>query len=60
LIDINPNKQNKFAAMTGIQIISPETFKQRTATAVLLIANPNYESEIKNELKGMDIEYMNL
>lgn len=60
LIDINPNKQNKYAAMTGLQILSPETFKQQTGAAVLLIANPNYESEIKNELRGLDIQYGHL
>lgn len=60
LIDINPKKQNKFAAMTGLKIISPETFKQQTDTAVLLIANPNYAQEIKNELKGMDIVFLDL
>ena len=60
LVDINPNKQNKFVAMTGLQIISPATFKQKGTGAVLLIANPNYSTEIKNELKEMDIEYMNL
>lgn len=60
LIDINPKKQNKYAAMTGLQIISPETFKQQTTTAVVLIANPNYAQEIKNELKGMDVEFLDL
>lgn len=60
LIDINPKKQNRFAALTGIKIISPETFKQQADKAVLLIANPNYEAEIRTELKGMDIEYQRL
>lgn len=60
LIDINPNKQNKFAAMTGLPILAPAAFKKQVNAAVVLIANPNYESEIRSELKGMDIEYVNL
>lgn len=60
LVDINPKKQDRFAAMTGIQIISPETFKQQGNNAILLIANPNYEAEIRRELGGMDLIYKNL
>lgn len=60
LIDINPNKQNKFAAMTGLPILSPSGFKTQTGPAVVLVANPNYESEIRAELIGMDIDFINL
>jgi 2-polyprenyl-3-methyl-5-hydroxy-6-metoxy-1,4-benzoquinol methylase len=60
LIDINPNKQNKFAALTGTKIISPATFKENGNHSFVLIANPNYETEIKEELKGMEITYYNL
>jgi SAM-dependent methyltransferase len=60
LVDINPKKQNRFAALTGLKIISPETFKQQAGNAILLITNPNYEAEIRNELKGMDIQYQSL
>jgi hypothetical protein len=47
LIDINPNKQSKFTALTGIQIISPEQFCSIGAGSTLIIVNPNYEAEIK-------------
>ncbi|MBS1606958.1 MAG: methyltransferase domain-containing protein [Bacteroidetes bacterium] len=60
LIDINPRKQGKYAAMTGLPILSPAAFKARTGQAVVLIANPNYESEIRAELKGMDVDFENL
>jgi 2-polyprenyl-3-methyl-5-hydroxy-6-metoxy-1,4-benzoquinol methylase len=60
LVDINPKKQNRYAAMTGIKIISPETFRQQGNKAILLIANPNYEAEIRRELSGMDLLCQNL
>jgi len=47
LIDINPNKQRKFTALTGIQIISPEEFCKVRTGCTLIIVNPNYEKEIK-------------
>lgn len=57
LIDINPNKQNKYAAMTGLRILPPAEFKQQAGDAVVLIANPNYESEIRKELNGVRVEF---
>ena len=47
LIDINPNKQGKFTALTGIQIISPEEFNEKGSGSTLIIVNPNYEQEIR-------------
>jgi hypothetical protein len=47
LIDINPNKQGKFTALTGIQIISPEEFNEKGSGSTLIIVNPNYEHEIR-------------
>lgn len=47
LIDINPNKQGKFTALTGIQIISPEEFCRNRIGCILIIVNPNYEKEIR-------------
>ena len=51
LIDINPNKQGKFTALTGIQIISPEEFNEIGSGSTLLIVNPNYEQEIREMTK---------
>ena len=48
LIDKNPNKQGKFTALTGIQIISPEEFNEKGSGSTLIIVNPNYEQEIRN------------
>ena len=61
LIDINPNKQNKFSALTGTKIISPKEFKLIGKNSILLIANLNYEKEIKEELNNIDnIYFINL
>jgi 2-polyprenyl-3-methyl-5-hydroxy-6-metoxy-1,4-benzoquinol methylase len=61
LIDINPNKQNRYSALTGTKIISPKEFKLIGQNAILLIANPNYEKEIKAELNNINnIYFINL
>jgi SAM-dependent methyltransferase len=60
LVDINPKKQDRFAPLTGLKIISPDAFKQQGDDAILLIANPNYESEIRRALNGMNVYYQNL
>lgn len=54
LIDINPNKQGKFTALTGIQIISPEQFCSIGTGSTLIIVNPNYEAEIKKVTSLLD------
>lgn len=45
LVDINPNKQGTFAAMTGCPIVSPDTIPAKSATIVVM--NPNYEAEVR-------------
>lgn len=54
VIDINPNKQNKFVAGTGHKIFAPDILK-KVKVAGILITNPNYESEIRQLLKDMSI-----
>jgi hypothetical protein len=44
LVDINPNKQGTFAAMTGCPIVAPSAI-ERTATVIVM--NPNYEGEVR-------------
>ena len=51
LIDINPNKQNKFTALSAIEIISPDTFIDIGSNSNLIIVNPNYEQEIREITK---------
>ena len=49
LVDVNPNKQNKFLAGTGHPIVSPESLKEREIHTVVVL-NPNYCDEIRNQL----------
>ena len=49
IVDINPLKQNKFCAGTGVKINSPESFLAKVETDdVVLIVNPNYEFEVRD------------
>jgi len=51
IVDINPSKQNKFCAGTGVQIISPEFFVAKLdRNDLLIIVNPNYEIEVRSYL----------
>jgi SAM-dependent methyltransferase len=45
VIDINPAKQGKFLAGTGIQIVSPQTAAM-APPATIFVMNPNYMNEI--------------
>ena len=53
VVDINPAKQNKFSAGTGIQIFSPETFLSllRDGDKVFVV-NPAYKVEVKEFLEA--------
>ena len=46
VIDINPNKQNKFIPITGQKITSPKIL-EREKTKNIIIMNPVYQKEIK-------------
>ena len=59
LIDINPNKQNKFVALSAVQIISPAKFVEVGSGSLLIIVNPNYEQEIREATKEIkDLTYI--
>lgn len=48
IVDINPAKQGKFAAGTGLQIASPETaFALLPPDTPIYIMNSNYQEEIR-------------
>ena len=48
VIDINPAKQHKYLAASGLQVLAPdETLSGLPKTARILIMNPNYSDEIK-------------
>jgi SAM-dependent methyltransferase len=46
VIDINPNKQNKFIPITGQKIVSPEILKKEKVDNIIIM-NPVYEKEVK-------------
>jgi len=53
VIDINPAKQGKFLAVTGLCVVSPEEAMTRLPDgADIIVMNPNYLGEIKEITKG--------
>ena len=49
IVDINPAKQGKYLAVTGIQVEAPEDLLPKLQTnSRILIMNPNYTDEIKD------------
>jgi SAM-dependent methyltransferase len=55
IVDINPNRHGKFIPGVGKQIVSPEFLKQYKPNTVIVM-NPVYCNEIKQELERMNIE----
>jgi SAM-dependent methyltransferase len=53
IIDINPVKQNKFAALSGISIVAPDSVMQKLVGADVFIMNPVYHKEISEMLLGV-------
>lgn len=54
IVDINPSKQNKFCAGTGVKINSPELFLAKVESGdVIIIVNSNYEVEVRKFLSEM-------
>lgn len=54
LVDINPNKQGTFAAMTGCPIVSPDAIcGERPA---IIVMNANYEDEIRRICAARGLE----
>lgn len=54
IVDINPAKQDKFAAGTGHRIVGPDVLRDAVPD-VVLIMNPVYVEEISETLRGMGI-----
>jgi len=53
IIDINPAKQNKFAARSGVPIVAPDLILHQLDGADIFIMNPVYEEEISEMLHGV-------
>jgi len=54
VVDINPNKQDKFVAGSGQQYVSPE-FLTRYRPEVVLVMNPIYRQEIASQLAELGV-----
>lgn len=55
VIDINPVKQNKYIAVSGHPIVSPEALKTNPATDILIM-NENYFDEIALQCQNLNIK----
>jgi SAM-dependent methyltransferase len=53
LIDINPAKQNKFAALSGVSIVAPDLIMHQLDRSDIFIMNPVYKDEISEMLGGV-------
>jgi len=60
IIDINPLKQEKFIASTGLQVISPEkAIRSLSPDDTIIVANGNYLEEVK-EMTDFKFNYLTL
>jgi len=59
VIDINPEKQNKYIAVTGHPIYKPEMLLELNCDT-LIVMNENYLSEIKDQLRELNIKINNI
>ena len=55
-IDINPRKQGRFAPGSGIEIHRPEWLQTFADESTVLIMNPNYADEIREQISSMGIQ----
>ncbi len=55
VIDINPAKQGKHLAGSGIQVLSPQTASLR-APKTIFVMNPNYLEEIRQQATSVGID----
>jgi hypothetical protein len=50
MVDINPAKQGKFVAVTGMRVESPEEILDRLPNGIdIIVMNPNYLQEIREQ-----------
>jgi SAM-dependent methyltransferase len=54
-VDVSPNKQGKYVAGTGQEIVPPESLP-RFRPHDILVMNPVYEDEIKSQLAALGVE----
>ena len=44
VVDVNPKKQNRYMALTGLAVLAPDKLPDRAGTVIVM--NPNYLKEI--------------
>ena len=54
MVDVNPFRQGKFMIGTGHEIVSPESLAE-SAPDVVIVMNPIYVDEIRDQLDGMGL-----
>ena len=54
VVDVNPFRQGKFMIGTGHEIVAPESLAA-SAPDVVIVMNPIYAVEIRNQLEGMGL-----
>ena len=54
VVDINPNRQGKFLPLTGQQVVPPE-FIQAFQPDLIVITNPTYEKEIREQVASLGV-----
>jgi len=55
IVDINPNKQGKFVAGTGHEIVAPESLTENVPD-IVIVMNPLYQTEITSILEDLGIQ----
>lgn len=55
IVDINPAKQGRYCAGVGLPIISPGNARDRIGRADVFVMNPVYLSEIRGELRDIEV-----
>lgn len=59
VVDINPNKQNKYIAHTGHKIISPQSLKDFSVNNIIVM-NPNYFEEIQKSTSNLSMRLIKI
>jgi hypothetical protein len=55
-IDINPRKQGCFAPGSGVEIHGPGWLRTLVNAATILIMNPNYADEIRQQISSLGVQ----
>jgi hypothetical protein len=55
-IDINPKKQGCFAPDSGVEIHGPEWLRTLADATKILIMNPNYADEIRQQISSLGVQ----